>query len=50
MFSNVGNPSADITAFRHAPKDAKSITIKNGKLVTQGVTSQVRTKMFRIGV
>ncbi len=30
-------------------KDAKSITIKNGKPATQGVCPSCGTKMFRIG-
>ena len=30
-------------------KDSKSVTMKNGKLATQGVCPACRTKMFRIG-
>lgn len=30
-------------------KDAKAITLKNGKLATQGVCPTCGTKMFRIG-
>ena len=30
-------------------KDAKAITMKNGRLATQGVCPVCKTKMFRIG-
>ena len=30
-------------------KDARAITMKNGKLATQGVCPKCGTKMFRIG-
>ena len=33
----------------HGLKDAKSITMKNGKPATQGVCPSCGTKMFRIG-